>query len=116
MQALGQLGALRVHGDAVVGHQNIDMLDIANEVAVFVSENKKEKLKDIKSSQWGKIRSIASSGEVDFVEKIKTYISGGTRKWEEKQIKILMEAIEEHKINKQKFIKLLAMKMGGKND
>lgn len=93
-----------------------EMLDIANEVAVFVNENKKEKLKNIKPSQWGNIRSIASSGEVNFIEKIKTYISSGTREWEDKQVKILMDGINNHKIDKQKFTKLLAMKMGGKND
>ena len=93
-----------------------EMLDIANEVTIFVNEHKKNKLKDIKPSQWGNIRSIASSNQNDFVEKINTYISNGARKWEDGQVNILMNAINNHKINKQKFTKLLAMKMGGKNE
>lgn len=97
-------------------NQNIDMLSIANEVAVFVTTHKKSTFSNIKPSQWGNIRSLASNGQVDFVEKIKTYISSGTRKWEEKQIKVLMDTINNHKIDTQKFTKLLAMKMGGKND
>jgi hypothetical protein len=92
------------------------MLDIANEVAAFVDKHKKSELKNIKPSQWGNIRSIASSNKEDFIENIKTYISNGAKKWEEKQVKTLMDAISNHKINKQKFTKLLAMKMGGKND
>ncbi|MEY4503773.1 MAG: hypothetical protein RL154_65 [Pseudomonadota bacterium] len=94
----------------------INMLNIANEVAVFVKEHKNGKLKNIKPSQWGNIRSIASSNQDGFIENIKTYIYNGTKKWEDKQIKILMNAIDNHKIDKQKFIKLLAMKMGGQND
>jgi hypothetical protein len=94
----------------------IDMLDIANEVATFVATHKKSTFSNIKPSQWGNIRSIASSNQNDFVEKIKTYISSGTKKWEEKQQNILLTTIENHKMDKQKFTKLLAMKMGGKND
>lgn len=97
-------------------NKNIHMLNIANEVADFVTQHKKSKLKDIKPSQWGNIRSIASRKEEDFLEKIKTYISNGTRKWEEEQRNILIKAIDNHKTDKQKFTKLLAMKMGGKND
>lgn len=97
-------------------NQNIDILSIANEVADFITTHKKSTFSNIKSSQWGNIRSIASSGEIDFVEKIKTYISSGTRKWEENQQNILMNKINNHKIDKQKFTKLLSMKMGGKND
>ena len=95
---------------------NIDILNIANKVAQFVSQHKKSTLKDIKPSQWGNIRSIASSGEADFIEKIHTYIRGGSKKWEENQQNSLMDAINNHSINKQKFTQLLAMKMGDKND
>lgn len=97
-------------------NQNIDMLDIANEVAKFVSNHKKPTFSNIKPSQWGNIRSIASSGDSNFVEKITTYISSGSKKWEEKQQNSFINAIDNHKIDKQKFTKLLAMKMGGKND
>lgn len=95
---------------------NIDMLDIANEVANFVTQHKKSTFSNIKTSQWGNIRSIASSGDSAFVEKIKAYISSGAKKWEDKQQKTLIDAIENHTINKQDFTKLLSMKMGGKND
>ena len=91
------------------------MLDIANEVDEFVS-NKKSILSNIKPSQWGNIRSIASSAEPDFVEKVSNYIQNGAKKCDEKQAKTLIDSINNHKINKQKFTKLLAMKMGGKND
>ncbi len=97
-------------------NQNIDMLSIANQVADFVKDHKKSNFQNIKSSQWGNIRSIGSSNQEDFIEKIRTYIGSGTKKWEEKQVKTLMDAINNHKIDKQKFTKLLAMKMGGKND
>lgn len=93
-----------------------EMLDIGNEVAVFVNKHKKEKLKNIKSSQWGNIRSIASSGENKVSKEVLRYIINGTRRWECKQIKILIKAIIAHQIDKQKFTKLLAIKMGGKND
>jgi len=97
-------------------NQNIDILDIAKEVADFVTTHKKSTFSNIKPSQWGNIRSIASSDEDNFIETIKTYISSGSKKWEENQQNTLMDKINNHKINKQKFTKLLAMKMGGKND
>lgn len=97
-------------------NKTIDTLDIANEVAGFVKTHKESTISKIKPSQWGNIRSLASSNQEDFVEKIKAYISNGTKKWEDKQAKDLMDAINKHTIDKQKFTKLLAMKMGGKND
>jgi hypothetical protein len=93
-----------------------EMLDIGNEVAVFVNKHKKEKLKNIKSSQWGNIRSIVSSNQSDYREKITEYITTGTKKWEVQQSATLLNAINTHTIDQQKFTKLLAMKMGGKND
>jgi len=95
---------------------NIDMLAIADEIAVFVDTHKKSTLSNIKPSQWGNIRSIASSNQGDYIEKINSYIGSGSKKWEDSQVVTLMSAIENHKINKQNFTKLLAMKMGGKND
>lgn len=89
----------------------IDTLEIANEVAAFVSKNKKAIFSNIKPSQWGNIRSIASSNEDNFMESINTYISNGTRKWEDKQIHSLISAVNNHTINKQKFVKLLSMQM-----
>lgn len=97
-------------------NRKINTLEIANEVAQFVSDHKEKTFKKIKSSQWGNIRSIASSGESKFIEEINKYVSTGTKKWEEGQVAVLMNAINKHNINKQNFIKLLAMKMGGKNN
>lgn len=97
-------------------NKTIDMLNIAKEVAEFLEKHKKLVFSNIKPSQWGNIRSIASNNSDDFIEKIGIYISNGTRKWEDNQVGILKDAINNHKIDKQKFIKLLAMKMGGKND
>lgn len=97
-------------------NKSIDALEIANEVAMFVEKHKKSIFSNIKPSQWGNIRSIASNYSDDFIKKIETYISNGTRKWENNQISILMNSISSHAIDKQKFTKLLAMKMGGKND
>ncbi len=94
---------------------NINMLSIANEVAEFI-ENKKSTFSNIKSSQWGNIRSIVSSNQSDYIEKITEYISTGTKKWEVQQSTTLLNAINTHTIDQQKFTKLLAMKMGGKND
>lgn len=93
-----------------------NMLNIASEVDEFVKANKKSTFSNIKPSQWGNIRSIASSNQNDFIEKIKTYVSNGSKKWEDKQQDALTSTIDNHKIDKRKFTKLLAMKMGGKND
>ncbi len=90
---------------------NIEMLDIANEVAEFIKTNKAI-FSNIKRSQWGNIRSIASSGDVDFEAKIKAYIGSGTKKWETNQINALTNAINNHKINKRQFIQLLSMQIG----
>lgn len=97
-------------------NQNLAILDVAKEVAEFVQKNKTSLFSNITSSQWGNIRSIASSRQNDFIEKITSYIGTGTKKWKEQQSKILIEAINKHTIDKQQFIQLLAMKMGGKND
>lgn len=96
-------------------NQNIDRLSIANEVAEFI-ENKKSTFSNIKSSQWGNIRSIVSSNQSDYIEKITEYITTGTKKWEVQESTPFLNAINTHTIDQQKFTKLLAMKMGGKND
>jgi len=94
-----------------------DVLEIANEVAIFVEQHKKEKtFEKIKSSQWGNIRSIASSGDDKFMQKITEYITTGVKAWETHQHQTLLEAITSHTIDQQKFTTLLAMTMGGKND
>ncbi|QIR75252.1 hypothetical protein FA592_03015 [Sulfurospirillum diekertiae] len=93
----------------------IDTLRIAKNVADFIKNHKAE-FKNINSSQWGNIRSIASSNQNDFIEKIKGYIGSGSKKWETHQVETLVKAMDHDAINKQTFIKLLAMKMGGKND
>lgn len=96
-------------------NQSIATLDLANKVADFV-KNKKTTFSNIKSSQWGNIRSIASSGEDDFMKKITEYITTGVKAWETHQSQTLMNEIKSCKLDQQKFTKLLAMTMGGQND
>lgn len=91
------------------------LLDIAQEVDDFITKNKNI-YTNIKSSQWGNIRSIASSNQDNFIELIKEYIDRGTKKWEERQQNSFINAINKHQIDKQKFTKLLAMRMGGNNE
>jgi hypothetical protein len=89
---------------------------MAKEVAEFVATHKQSTFSNIKSSQWGNIRSIASSGEDKFMQKITEYITTGTKKWEVQQSTTLLNAINSHTIDQQKFTTLLAMTMGGQND
>jgi len=90
-----------------------DKLNILNDVDDFIKEYK-TLYKNIKPSQWGKIRSICTSGEDDFIGDIREYISSGTKKWEERQISTLLD--KEYRLE---FIKLLSIQMpkqGEKND
>jgi hypothetical protein len=80
-------------------------LEIGNKVAEFKKDNKSLYSK-IKNSQWGTIRSICTKGDTDFKEKIKEYISSGKEKWEQKQIKTLLDASD-----KLEFYKLLSIQM-----
>lgn len=80
-------------------------LDILNDVDDFIKDNK-SLYKNIKASQWGKIRSICTSGEDGFKEEIKEYISTGVKEWEKKQIDSLLE-----KCDNLEFIKLLSIQM-----
>jgi hypothetical protein len=81
-------------------------LDILTEVDEFISEYKEALYKNIKPSQWGKIRSICRSGAEDFANEIEAYISNGIKKWEENQIDTLLE-----KCDNLEFIQLLSMQM-----
>ena len=88
-------------------------LNILNEVDTFIEEYK-SLYKNIKPSQWGKIRSICTSGSDSFLDEVKEYIGHGTKEWENKQQEKLLEngySLE--------FIKLLSIQMpkkGVKND
>jgi len=82
-----------------------DKLDILIEVDKFIEDNKSLYQK-IKASQWGKIRSICTSGENNFIEEIREYISNGTKKWEENQIDTLL-----NDNNSLEFIKLISIQM-----
>jgi len=93
-----------------------EMLDIAKEVAKFIEDHKKPTFSNIKSSQWDNIRSIATSNQKNWLNNIEEYVSSGAKKWEVQQSTTLLNAINTHTIDQQKFTKLLAMKMGGKND
>lgn len=84
--------------------------DIAYEVEKFILTSQ---LKNISSSAWGKIRSIASNDE-NFIEKIKAYIVKGTKKWNEYDKEILDKLIEDIKnkgLDTRNFIKLLSMRI-----
>lgn len=80
-------------------------LKILNEVDAFINKNK-TLYKNLKSSQWGKIRSICTSGEDDFKDEIREYISHGAKKWEDKQIDILLQ--DEYNLE---FIKLISIQL-----
>jgi len=67
-----------------------EKLYILNEVDDFIKNNK-TLYKNIKPSQWGKIRSICTSGNGNFEDEIEKYISNGTKKWEQRQIEIFLE-------------------------
>ncbi len=87
-----------------------DKLNILDEVDTFILDNK-PLYKKIKPSQWGKIRSICTSGEEGFKEEIEKYISSGVKQWEEKQIKKLLEVSDN-----LEFIKLLSIQMPKQKD
>ena len=89
-------------------------LEIANEVAEFINLHKKE-YKNIKPSQWGNIRSIAQNSE-NFEADIHKYISGGAKKWDKPLIDLFENAVNKHKIDKRKFITLLAIHMPKENN
>lgn len=82
-----------------------DKLNILNEVDKFIKYNK-PLYENIKPSQWGKIRSICTSGEDCFKDKIEQYISSGVKQWEEQQINKLLEASDN-----LEFIKLISIQM-----
>ena len=89
-------------------------LKILNDVDKFILDNKDSLYKKIKPSQWGKIRSICTSGNDNFKDEIEKYISNGTKKWEQKQIDTLLKECDN-----LEFIKLLSIQMpkqkGAKN-
>jgi len=88
-------------------------LEILNEVDAFINHNK-SLYKNIKPSQWGKIRSICTSANKNFLEEMQEYIGHGTKEWEKKQQTTLLE--NDYSLE---FIKLLSIQMpkqGVKND
>ncbi len=83
-----------------------DKLKILNDVDKFISDHKDSLYKKIKPSQWGKIRSICTSGTDKFKDEIEEYILNGTKKWEQNQIDTLLE-----KCDNLEFVKLLSIQM-----
>jgi len=83
-----------------------DKLKILNNVDKFISDYKESLYKNIKPSQWGKIRSICTSGVDDFEKDISDYISNGVKAWSEEQIKTLLD-----KKYSLEFIKLISIQM-----
>ena len=82
-----------------------EKLKILQEVDAFIAKHG-SLYRNIKPSQWGKIRSICTAGELNFKEEIREYISNGTKKWENDQIGRLLD--NEHGLE---FIKLLSIQM-----
>jgi len=82
-----------------------EKLDILNRVDDFIGTNK-SLYKKIKPSQWGKIRSICTSGEADFKDEIREYISHGVKEWDNKQIETLLQ--DNYSLE---FIKLISIQM-----
>ncbi|MEA3228712.1 MAG: hypothetical protein U9P38_06555 [Campylobacterota bacterium] len=83
----------------------IEKLKILNEVDAFIDKNR-TLYKNIKSSQWGKIRSICTSGEDKYKEEIREYLSHGVKKWEDKQIDTLLQ--DEYSLE---FIQLISIQL-----
>jgi len=90
-----------------------EKLDILNDVDKFISDNKltffkiKPKFEaKIKPSQWGKIRSICTSGDKNFKDEIEDYISNGVKAWNDEQRDALL-----NKNYSLEFIKLLSIQM-----
>jgi hypothetical protein len=82
-----------------------DRLKILNDVDEFIS-NYKSLYGNIKPSQWGKIRSICTSTNENFLDEIQEYIGHGTKEWEKKQQEKLL------KYGKSlEFIKLLSIQI-----
>ena len=82
-----------------------EKLNILDQVDDFIYENKKL-YKNIQASQWGKIRSICSSGETSFKEEIRKYVDHGVKEWDSKQIETLLK--DDYSL---KFIKLISIQM-----
>lgn len=80
-------------------------LDIMDKVDDFIKDHYTLYGK-IKNSQWGKIRSICTSGEDIFHDEIRKYISNGVKAWDAKQIDTLLE--KDHSLE---FIKLISIQM-----
>lgn len=85
--------------------------DLADSVSEFISKNKPI-YKNIKSAQWGKIRSICNSGNPKFKEEIREYISSGKVSWDTGQIMLLLSEKKNYSLE---FIKLLSMNMPKEN-
>ena len=83
----------------------IAKLDVATKVQEFIQNNKI--YNEIKNSQWGKIRSICTSGSQNFKQEIREYISSGKVSWEKEQIAKLLD----NDSHSPEFIKLLAIHM-----
>ena len=88
-------------------------LDILNKVDKFIKDNK-SLYQNIKPSQWGKIRSICTSGDDKFREEIEEYISNGTKKWEQNQIDTLLD--EKYSLEHIKLISIQMPKQGAKDE
>ncbi|WP_170020703.1 hypothetical protein [Campylobacter sp. RM16190] len=90
-----------------------EMLDVAAEVAKFVSSNEGRKLSSVPNSQWGAIRAICkTSCEENIYQNIKNFISEGVakEKWTDQKDAILLNSIQKSS-KKLEFTKLLSMRI-----
>lgn len=81
-------------------------LDMIKRVEEFMDKHQ-NLYRNIKNSQWGTIRSICSSNNQTFEDKIKEYIESGKVTWNQTQISTLLDAIKSDRA----FAKLLSMEM-----
>ena len=84
-----------------------ELSDILKEIDRVVEDKRnKEIMKNIKSSQWGKIRAILNSNDENYQNTILDYISNGVKKWETSQIEFLKSFLDT---KSKKFMKMLVV-------
>lgn len=92
-------------------NQKLEKLTILNEVDDFIKQYYETVYKNIKPSQWGKIRSICTSGQNNYKEEIRDYVSNGVKQWEQRQIDTLLN--ENHSLEFMKLLSIQMPKQGG---
>jgi hypothetical protein len=96
----------------LVNKQNdkIEQFELMERVFKFIDDNK-ALYKNIKNSQWGRIRNICNSNDSNKMNLIRDYLESGIKRWDSKQISTLLNN------NDIEFIRLVSIQMhssGGK--